>query len=86
MQLSDYPEPRYISAFYAQSVSLVEYLSSLQGPQVFARFLRDGLRDGYEAALKKHYNVKTFDELQMRWSQEALAARVTATGVAQGKP
>src|SRR5262249_59337015 len=46
MQLGEYPDPRSISAFYAQSVSLVEFLANERGPQEFAAFLRDGLRDG----------------------------------------
>jgi hypothetical protein len=77
--MNDYPEARAISAFYAQSVSLVEFLSAQKGPQVFARFLRDGLKGGYETALQKHYGYKGFDELQQRWTQEAFAA----AGVAQ---
>jgi tetratricopeptide (TPR) repeat protein len=73
MQLGDYPEPRLIGAFYAQSVSLVEYLSALHGPQVFAQFVRDGLREGYEVALRRHYGYRDFAELQSRWGQQALA-------------
>jgi tetratricopeptide (TPR) repeat protein len=73
MQLNDYPEPRQIGAFYAQSVSLVDYLSALHGPQVFSQFVRDGLRDGYEAAMRRHYGYRDFAELQERWGQQALA-------------
>jgi hypothetical protein len=73
MQLADYPQPRQIGAFYAQSVSLVEYLSQQRGPVVFSQFVRDGLREGYEAALRRHYGFRDFAELQHRWSQQALA-------------
>lgn len=86
MQLNDYPEPRLISAFYAQSVSLVDFLSNEKGPQVFAQFLRDGLKGGYESALKKHYDFKSFDDLNQRWNQKTFAGAVTPVGVAQGKP
>src|SRR5262249_41277369 len=55
MTMADYPEPRYICAFYAQSVSLVEYLSGLKGPQVMTQFLRDAPKIGYEQALNKHF-------------------------------
>jgi hypothetical protein len=71
VRLNDYPEPRQIGAFYAQSVSLVDYLSSRKGPQVFAKFLRDGLDGGYEAALKKHYGINDFRELDAQWRQYA---------------
>ncbi len=51
MAMNDYPEPRQISPFYVQSISLVEYLSSQKGgPEEFTRFVRDGLEKGYEAA------------------------------------
>jgi hypothetical protein len=73
MQLPDYPPARRISAFYAQSVSLVDYLCGLSGPQVFAQFLRDGLREGYEPALRRHYSMEGFADLQNRWSQQVAA-------------
>ncbi|MCS6852580.1 MAG: hypothetical protein NZ700_15600 [Gemmataceae bacterium] len=80
MQLPDYPEPRAISAFYAQSVSLVDFLCQERSPQVFAQFLRDGLHTGYEAALRKHYGYRGFDELQQRWSQKAFGSTVASQG------
>jgi hypothetical protein len=36
---------------------------------VFAQFVRDGLNEGYEAALRRHYNLRDFGELQERWGQ-----------------
>jgi hypothetical protein len=69
MKLNDYPPARRISAFYAQSVSLVDFLAKERGPVIFARFLRDALDDGYEPALRKHYRFRSFAELQARWSR-----------------
>jgi hypothetical protein len=86
LQLQDYPEPRRITAFYAQSVSLVEYLADLRGPQVFSQFLRDALRGGYEPALQKHYQLRDFDELQLAWAQKVFAQPVTAPGLAKTTP
>ena len=71
MELPDYPHPRRIPAFYAQSVVLVEYLSNQRGPKVFTDFIKDGLRYGYEAALQKHYTL-TFAQLEARWQQQVL--------------
>lgn len=67
----DYPEPRHVGAFYAQSVSLVDFLARAKGPRTFARFLRAGIRSGYAGALREHYGWD-FDELERRWRQEAL--------------
>src|SRR5205085_9962184 len=55
MRLEEYPEPRRVGAFYSQSVSVVEFLSGQKGPQVFAKFLHDGMHGGYEEALRRHY-------------------------------
>jgi hypothetical protein len=70
--LKDYPEARRVPVFYAESVSLTEFLTQAKGPRTLARFVRDGLRDGYEAALKRHYGWD-FDELERRWHQHAFA-------------
>lgn len=82
MQLADYPEPRHISAFYAQSVSLVEHLAREKGPQVFVEFLREGMRGGYEPALQRYYGYRTFEELEQRWTQQAFAPASLPNGVA----
>jgi tetratricopeptide (TPR) repeat protein len=84
MQLDDYPRnPRYIGAFYAQSVSLVDYLSGLRGPQHFTLFLQEGMRYGYEKALLRHYGYKNFAELEQRWGQCAFQERATLTSFAE---
>lgn len=86
MQMADYPDPRYITAFYAQSVSLVEFLSAEKGPQVFTLFLREALRENYEASLQRHYGYRNFDELQRKWNQKAFAEAplIPPPTVAQG--
>jgi hypothetical protein len=70
MQLSDYPQPRRVGVFYAQSVSLVDYLTKKRGAVVFSQFLREALRDGYEPALRKHYQFRDFNDLQQSWSRD----------------
>ena len=62
------PEPRRIGAFYAESVCLVEFLADMRGPQTLTTFVRDGLREGYDSALRKHYGMD-MSELQQRWQQ-----------------
>src|SRR5262249_57344924 len=67
-----YPrDPRTISAFYAQSVALVEFLSDQRGPHAVTQFLHDGVRYGYEKALGRSYGYRSFAELEQRWSQAA---------------
>jgi hypothetical protein len=74
-----YPDARSIGPFYAQSVSLVEFLSSQPGgPRVFVQFVRDGLEGGYEAALAKHYGIQGFADLEQRWQQHAFGTTTAA--------
>lgn len=72
MESRDYPAPRLVGAFYAQSVSLVEFLSVQKGPETFAQFLKESMRVGYEPALKKYYGVEGYNDLQARWTTHAL--------------
>jgi tetratricopeptide (TPR) repeat protein len=57
-----------VSAFYAQSVSLVDFLCAQQGgPQAFSRFVRDGLAGGWETSLQRYYGFHDFNDLEARW-------------------
>jgi len=73
VQMPDWPNARRVTAFYAQSVHLVDYLTRQRGPRAFTEFLRDGARSGYEQALDKHYGIRGFSDLQNRWQQQVLA-------------
>jgi hypothetical protein len=93
MHLADYPEPSYIKGFYAESVSLIEYLSALKGPQELTAFLRDARKMGYEQSLARHYGFRNFDELQQRWTQRAFASdvptaspRTSTSGMSPDRP
>lgn len=71
ISMRDYPEPRLVGAFYAQSVSLVEFLLRQKGgAKSFADFVRDGERDGYAASLRRHYGW-SFAELDRHWKRYA---------------
>ena len=80
MGLKDYPAPRQIPAFYAQSVVFVDFLVQQRGPQTFAAFLKDGLKDGYEPALRRHYGWD-YATLQTHWDRHLSAevSRVSTT-------
>jgi hypothetical protein len=79
MQMNDYPDPHYIGSFYAESVSLVEFLSKQKGPRTFTAFLREGLRGGYEPALKRYYGFADFADLEQHWIQYAFEQTVAGT-------
>jgi tetratricopeptide (TPR) repeat protein len=71
MELKDYPQPRKISAFYAQSVALCEFLTAERDAKTLTDFVKDGVRNGYETALQRHYSL-TFPQLEERWTQKVL--------------
>lgn len=66
MELSDYPTPRRIGAFYAESVAVCDFLARQKGPTVLTQFIRDGVAEGYEASLRRHYGVD-FATLETQW-------------------
>jgi hypothetical protein len=70
VEMRDYPEPHALGVFYAQSVSLVDFLTRQKGAERFAAFVRDGERDGYTASLRKHYGW-SFAELDRHWRRHA---------------
>jgi hypothetical protein len=76
MEMRDYPPPRQIGAFYAQSVSLVEFLAKQKDTATVTRFVREGQRRGYATALKDCYGWD-FDDLESRWRKYAFAAKRT---------
>jgi hypothetical protein len=75
LNLNDYPERRYLNAFYAQSVSVVEFLIKLKpdnGPSAFLQFVLEAGRYGNETALKRVYNIQDFNQLEQSWQRYAL--------------
>jgi len=68
MEQREFPARERISAWFAQSVFLVEFLAAQHGAVVFSEFLRDGLREGYELALRRHYSW-SFSDLEAHWGQ-----------------
>src|SRR5262249_40563501 len=78
MQMNDYPEARRIGPFYAQSVSLVDFLCKKKDPVTFARFLGEALDTGYEPALRRHFGYATPADLEREWRQQALGNAAVA--------
>jgi len=67
VQVDSYPD----DAFYAESASLVEFLSKQKGPEVFTQFIREGLDDGFDPALQRHYGYQSLADLEQHWIQYA---------------
>ena len=72
LKMADFPAAEKITAFYVESVSLVDFLVRLKGAKAFALYLREAPRRGYEEALQRHYGFKDANELQDRWLKFAM--------------
>ena len=71
MELKDYPPQPKVDAFHSQSVVLCEFLTAQRDPKTLTAFVKDGMRQGYETSLQRHYNL-TFAQLEERWAQQVL--------------
>lgn len=79
LELSDYPEQGRVGTFYAQSVSVVQFMAGLKGHQVFSRFLKDGMVQGYDVALQTHYGVRDWREMDKAWRAHAVQGASVAS-------
>ncbi len=63
--LTDYP--RDVLAFHVQSYSVARFLVGRGGRKTFFAFVRQGARDGWEAAVREHYSYRGVVELEEAW-------------------
>ena len=68
MSLDRYPAPDRIPAFYAQSASLVKFLSQRGQPHEFVAFLKHSATVGIDEALDRAYDIRSADHLQRLWA------------------
>jgi hypothetical protein len=80
MTMDDYPSGNQWPMFYAESVSLVDFLVDRSGPNKFVEFMEGSLKNGYESELKRVYDLAGFEELDGAWSRRRLEQIATATG------
>jgi hypothetical protein len=67
LPMREYPQD--VMALFAQGYSLTAYLVGEGGHAKFLAFVKQGERDGWDRAAKKHYGHKTVDDLERDWLQ-----------------
>ena len=67
----DYPNAESWSLYYAQSVSLTQFLVELASPEQFVAFVKSAQRQGIEQALRNVYHIEGFADLENRWQNYA---------------
>jgi hypothetical protein len=65
-----YPSASARAAFYAQSLSLVEFLTQRESPKQFLRFVKVSTQQGYDRALSEVYGMDS-RELERCWRRQA---------------
>jgi hypothetical protein len=64
-QIEDYPKD--LMSFYGQGYSISRFLIEMGGRPRFLRFVRDGLKDGWDAATRTQYQLANVRELDRAW-------------------
>ena len=70
--------PKDLMSFYGQGYSISRFLIEMGGRPRFLRFVRDGLKEGWDPATRTHYqlpNVRELDLAWRSWHQVTLQAR-----------
>jgi hypothetical protein len=72
---TDEPDHYGTMEYYSQATSLVQFLVSQKGPPTFINFLRTYISKGPEPALKQHYAIQNFADLEKRWQAFAFGKK-----------
>ena len=63
--IEDYPKD--LMSFYGQGYSISRFLIEMGGRPRFLRYVRDGLKDGWDPATRLHYQLANVRELDRAW-------------------
>ena len=73
LKMLDYPPNKAkLYAFYAQSLTLAEFLIARGGRLRFLEFVHDGHTGEWDAAVLRHYELENVEALQGAWSEWVL--------------
>ncbi|HMP03182.1 MAG TPA: hypothetical protein PKD86_06345 [Gemmatales bacterium] len=68
--MKEYPRSgEDIMTLYAQGYSVVRFLVEQSNKPAFLNFLNDGMRQGWDQALQRHYGYQRIEELEAAWLQ-----------------
>jgi hypothetical protein len=82
----DYPNAESWGLYYAQSVSLTQFLVEQSTPEQFVSFVRAAQREGVEQALRELYHIEGFPDLETRWRNYARRQIATVTASKDRQP
>jgi hypothetical protein len=76
LSMKDYPEdPRRMLTLYAQGFTLVDFLVQQKGQKVYLQLLNAAEEDGWEEAIRNHFDHEGIAALERNWRGWVLAGR-----------
>ena len=85
--LTEYPPD--VMVLYAEGYSVTNFLVSRSNRAAFLNFVADGLRQGWDVAVKSHYGFANVEELERAWVRSLSQPRPDTTltgGTARAEP
>jgi hypothetical protein len=74
LSMKQYPtDMQQMLILYAEGYSLADFLVQKGGRTTYLRFLNDAHRNGWDAAIKRHYNIANVEALEKTWGNWFLA-------------
>lgn len=74
LSMKEYPtEMRDVLTLYAEGYALADLLVQKGGKAKYLKFLQDAHEQGWDDALKRHYDYTSVDDLERRWSDWVIA-------------
>jgi len=74
LAMKDYPrDMQQVLVLYAEGYALADFLVQQGGKSTYLRFLDDAYRNGWDAAIKRHYGFASIEKLEKRWTGWILA-------------
>ncbi len=65
LTLTQYPPD--VMVVFAEGYSLTRFLVGQRDNQTFLRFVKDGMKDGWDKAVKEHYDLANVEALEAAW-------------------
>jgi hypothetical protein len=72
--------PADMQCLYAQGHSVSRFLVAAKGRQTFLAFVSDGLRIGWDDAVRRKYGYKNVEDLETAWLESQSAAELAPSG------
>ena len=83
LSLGGYPHPTRMGAFYGQSASLVDYLTTIGTREQLVTMVERATTEGYDVALREIYSIESVRHLERDWRQHLASDKTAAASKAK---